>query len=113
MGDSSIDHGVLQSIGYNLILKKFKKGQVILREGQDLAEVMIIISGSVDLTFKTTLVETVVFDSLFPGSTYAAWALFADGDAAESKSKFNVIGRTEGQYFSLAFSCLLRIAAVN
>lgn len=78
-----------------------------------MTEVMIIISGSVDLTFKTSLVETVLFDSLFPGSTYATWALFGEGDAEERKSKFNVIGKTEGQYFSLAFSCLLRIAAVN
>ena len=53
-----VDDSLLQSICYNLKLHTFKKGEVILDEGQVLQHVLIIQNGFLNLTFKTSLIET-------------------------------------------------------
>ena len=58
LDDPIVDDNLLQSICYNLKLQTFKKGEVILCEGEQLKEVIIIQSGQIDLTFKTSLIET-------------------------------------------------------
>lgn len=58
LNDPIVDDRLLQSICYNLKYNKFKKGQVILTEGQMLKDIFIIQNGLIELKFKTSLIET-------------------------------------------------------
>jgi CRP-like cAMP-binding protein len=113
LDDPIVDDKLLQSICYNLKYNKFKKGQVILCEGQALSDILIIQNGLIDLTFKTSLIETNCIQRLYPGCTYGSQTFFVDEESDYRLSKFSLVALTDGSYLSLAYQALFQIGIVD
>jgi CRP-like cAMP-binding protein len=113
LDDPIVDDNLLQSICYNLKLQTFKKGEVILCEGEQLKEVIIIQSGQIDLTFKTTLIETSCIQRLHSGDTYGSYTFFIDEESDNRHSKFNLIAQTDVSFLSLSYQALFSIGIVD
>ena len=113
LDDPIVDDNLLQSICYNLKLQTFKKGEVILCEGEQLKEVIIIQSGQIDLTFKTSLIETSCIQRLHSGDTYGSYTFFIDEESDNRHSKFNLIAQTDVSFLSLSYQALFSIGIVD
>ena len=108
-----VDDSLLQSICYNLKLHTFKKGEVILDEGQVLQHVLIIQNGFLNLTFKTSLIETSCIQKLYPGCAYGSFTFFVDEESDNRHSKFKLTANTDGSYLTLSYQSLFSIAIVD
>jgi len=74
---------------------------------------LIIQNGSIDLTFKTSLIETSCIQRLNSGDTYGSYTFFVDEESENRHSKFNLIAQTDVSYLSLTYQALFSISIVD